>query len=215
MTYRLFNYFRSSASQRIRIALYHKNIPFEYVSVHLVHGGGEQKKDEYVARNPMAQVPTLEVVENGVTSWLSQSIAVLEYLEEKHPEPAMLPEDAILRARVRELSELVNAGIQPHQNLTPIARIDALSPGAGRAHAKLHNEIGLAALEKRVLETAGKFCVGDQLTFADACLIPQLAAARRFEVDVRAYPTLLAIEAYCETLPAFQKAAPAAQPDAS
>lgn len=213
-TLRLFSYWRSSASWRVRIALHHKRIPFEYVAVHLVEG--QQRSDEHRARNPMAQVPALELELSGRRVIVAQSLAILELLEEQFPEPALLPRDPYLRARARELAEIVNAGIQPHQNLTPMQRIDALSPGAGKANAKHWNEVGLAAYEARARDVAGRFSVGDAPTFADCCLVPQLYGARRFGVEdlEQRYPTLLRIEAACAELPAFRAAHPDAQPDA-
>ena len=222
MTMRLFNYFRSSASFRVRIALALKNIPYEYVPVHLVRGwvdpltgmnGGEQFGAAYQAQNPMAQLPTLELTLNGKTLLVSQSIAIMELLEELYPEPSILARDAFLRARTRELAEIINSGIQPHQNLAPMKRIDALQAGAGKANAQHYNRLGLAAYEERVKETAGKFSVGDAPSMADICLYPQLITARRFEIDLAPYPTLLAIEAACREVPAFIAAAPDKQPD--
>ncbi len=137
-------------------------------------------------------------------------------LEELFPTHPLLPKDAYLRARARELAELVNAGIQPHQNLTPMARIDALSKGAGRAHAIHFNEAGLRAFEERVKETAGKYCIGDTPTFADCCLVPQLYSARRFEIDVAGhFPTLTRIDVAMAELPGVFAAHPDRQPDAS
>jgi len=211
---RLYSYWRSSASWRVRIALHWKGIRFEYAPVHLVQG--EQRSAAHHARNPMEQVPALEVEFEGTRRTIAQSLAILEFLEECFPEPPLLPRDPFLRARVRELAEVVNSGIQPHQNVTPLKRIDALQDGAGKAYARHFNEVGLAALEERIRETAGRFSVGDQPTFADCCLVPQLYSARRFEVpDLEArFPTLLRIEAACNELPAFQLAHPDRQPDA-
>ena len=214
MTIKLYNYWRSSASWRVRSALHLKGIAFEYVSVHLVEG--EQRAADHHARNPMDQVPALELELGGRRVVVAQSIAILELLEELHPEPALLPRDPYLRARTRELAEIVNAGIQPHQNLTPMARIDALSAGAGKLHARHFNEVGLAAYEARAKDTAGRFSVGDSPTLADLCLIPQIYSARRFEVpDLESrFPLLMRIEAECNALPAFRAAHPDAQPDA-
>ena len=211
---KLYNYWRSSASWRVRIALGIKGIPYEYVPVHLVRG--EQRGAGHHARNPMDQLPALEVEVEGRTVVLAQSMAILEFLEERYPTPALLPGDALGRARARELSEIVNSGIQPHQNLTPMQRIDALSEGAGKAHARHFNEVGLSALEARVQETAGRFCVGDAPTFADLCLVPQLYSARRFglaDLETRC-PTLLRIESACQELEAFRAAHADQQPDA-
>ncbi|MBX7196064.1 MAG: maleylacetoacetate isomerase [Sandaracinaceae bacterium] len=210
---RLHNYFRSSASYRVRIALAYKNVPYEYVAVHLVKNGGEQLQAPHHAKNPMDQVPALELVLDGTSRVVAQSVAIIELLEELFPEPALFPKDAFLRARTRELVEIVNSGIQPHQNLAPMKRIDQLAAGAGRLHAQHYNRLGLAAYEERVKETAGKCSIGDEVSAADLFLYPQLTTARRFEIDLAPYPTLLAIEAHCKTLPAFQAAAPDKQPD--
>jgi maleylpyruvate isomerase len=211
---KLYNYWRSSASWRVRTALHLKGIPFEYVSIQLVKG--EHKTGAHHARNPMEQLPALELELDGTTRVVAQSMAILELLEERFPEVPLLPSDAFLRARCRELAEMVNSGIQPHQNLGPLNRIDALQAGAGKAHAQHFNDVGLAALEERVKETAGRFCVGDRPSFADICLVPQLYSARRFEVADLAtrFPRLLAIEAACAELPAFRAAHADAQPDA-
>ncbi len=209
----LYNYWRSSASWRVRIALHMKGLTFEYVPVHLVQR--EQKSLEHHARNPMEQVPALELELGGRRVLVTQSIAILELLEELYPNPPLLPADPYLRARTRELAEIINSGIQPHQNLSPMQRIDELAPQAGKAHAKYFNELGLAAFEERVRDIAGHFCVGDAPTFADLCLIPQLNAARRMgveDLDTRC-PTLLRIEATCSELPAFRNSHSDAQPD--
>lgn len=215
MTMRLYNYWRSSASWRVRSALHLKGIAFEYVPVHLVQG--EQRSAEHQARNPMEQVPALELELPGRGRVVvTQSLAIIELLDELHPEPALLPRDPYLRARARELAEIVNAGIQPHQNLTPMGRIDALQAGAGKLHARHFNDVGLAAYEARAKDVAGRFSVGDSPSIADLCLIPQIYSARRFEVpDLEArFPLLMRIEAACNALPAFQAAHPDAQPDA-
>lgn len=210
---RLYNYFRSSASYRVRIALALKGVPYEYVPVHLVRGGGEQRAPAHHARNPMDQVPALELVLDGTPRVVAQSVAIVELLDELFPEPPLFPADPFLRARTRELVEIVNSGIQPHQNLAPMKRIDALVEGAGKLHAQHFNRTGLAAYEERVKETAGAFSIGDAVTAADLFLYPQLTTARRLEIDLSPYPTLLAIEARCREIPAFQSSAPEKQPD--
>ena len=215
MSTKLYNYWRSSASWRVRGALHLKGIAFEYVPVHLVEG--EQRSAAHHERNPMDQVPALQLELPGRGPVVvAQSMAILELLEELHPEPALLPRDPFLRARARELAEIVNAGIQPHQNLTPMRRIDTLREGAGKLHAQHFNEVGLAAYEVRAKDTAGRFSVGDTPTIADLFLVPQLYSARRFEVpDLESrFPLLTRIEAACAALPAFQAAHPDAQPDA-
>jgi len=209
---RLHSYFRSSSAWRVRIALAWKGITHELVPVHLVRGGGEQRKPEFLAKNPMAQVPVLEISEPGGTFRLTQSMAILEYLEERFPEPPLLPRDPEQRARVRELSELVNSGIQPLQNLVLRKALHQ----AGIAPEPLVEKFitsGLQALEARAVSTAGRFLVSDSVTFADIYLVPQLHASARFGVDVFAFPTLRRVAEACEALPAFQAAHPNAQPD--
>lgn len=208
----LHSYWRSSASHRVRIGLGLKQLPYDYVAVNIV--AGDQFADAYRARNPISQVPTLEVTEDdGARAALTQSLPILEYLEERWPDPPILPRDPYLRARARALAEIVNAGIQPLQNLTTLKRIKAL--GADDA-AWIRPFIihGLAAFAAGVAEVGGTFCVGDFPTVADASLIPQLIAARRFQVDLEPYERLLAIEAHCLALPAFADAMPHHQPDA-
>lgn len=216
---KLFSYWRSSSSWRVRIALAFKGIDYAYEAVHLVQNGGEQHADSYRARNPMKQLPTLEISTEGGTQHLAQSMAILEYLEETHPEPALLPADPFLRARARQLAEIVNSGIQPLQNLHLMQRLKASfevegEPVDARAWCAPFIADGLRAYETLAAETAGNFSVGDDLSFADLCLIPQLYNARRFSVDLSAYPLLLQIEQNCQALNAFKKSHPDAQPDA-
>ncbi len=223
----LHNYWRSSASHRVRIALGLKQLAYEYVVVNIVKR--EQHVDAYVMRNPMAQVPALEVTEDdGSIHTIHQSLPILEYLEERFTGPGsvpILPRDLYLRARARGLAEIVNSGIQPHQNLTTTDKIKAL--GADEAvWTKGFITDGIAAFARATAETAGQFCVGDTPTIADCCLIPQLASARRFGVlgptgflpSAAGRPDdlnrLLEIEARCLALPAFVNAAPDRQPDA-
>ena len=220
---RLYGYWRSSASYRVRIALALKGVTYEYVPVHLVRDGGEQRAADYRAKNPMAQVPTLEL-EADLDEWegpegavvrLSQSIAILEWLDETYPTPPLLPKKALDRARARELAEIVNSGMQPLQNLPLMAELKRLGgDAAGPAFARAANEHGLAALEAKALVSAGKCLVGDDVTIADVCLVPQLYGARRFGVDVAAYPTIARVEAGLVALPAFAAAHPDRQPDA-
>lgn len=208
----LHNYWRSSASFRVRIGLGLKRLPYEYVAVNLLTD--EQRGDAYRTKNPMAQVPALEIVEDdGTRRTLTQSLPILEYLEERWPEPAILPRDPYLRARTRGLAEIINAGIQPLQNLTTTRRIKAL--GADEvAWVQAFISDGLAAFSRAIEDTAGTFCVGDSATIADCCLVPQLVAARRYHVDLTPHERLLAIETHCLTLPAFAEAMPHHQPDA-
>lgn len=209
---RLHSYFRSSSAWRVRIALGVKGLTHELVPVHLLRAGGEQRSPEFVAKNPMAQVPVLELSEPGETFRLTQSMAILEYLEERFPDPPLLPRELELRARVRELSELVNSGIQPLQNLVLRKALHQAGIKPEPFVAKFITS-GLQALETRAVATAGRFLVSDSVTFADIYLVPQLHASARFGVDVSAFPTLLRVERECEALPAFQAAHPNAQPD--
>lgn len=220
MTYTLYNYWRSSASWRVRIALAHKNLPYEYLAMSLVEDGGHQFRAEYRAKNPMAQLPTLAFPSDGGTVELAQSLAIMEYLDEVHPEPPLLPRDPVLRARVRQLAEIVNSGIQPLQNLMVTNHVEALA-GGGEAGVRAKNAWllhflthGLIALEAVARPLSGKFLVGDTVSLADICLVPQLYSARRFAVPLDAYPTLTRVDALCATLPAFVAAHGEHQPDA-
>ncbi len=211
----LHNYCRSSASHRVRIALALKELAYEYIPVNIVKDG--QFADAYRAMNPSAQVPTLEIFEDdGTVRMLTQSLPILEYLEERFPQHPIMPNDLWLRARARTLAEIVNSGIQPHQNLTTKKKLKAAGVDDTGYVAGFITE-GLAAFTQAMAETAGKFCVGDSPTIADCCLIPQLASARRLNVDIAHIAhigQLLAIEERCSALPAFAAAMPDQQPDA-
>ena len=177
---KLYNYWRSSASWRVRIALAYKGIAYEYVAVNILPAVGDNRQEAYRALNPMAQVPTL-VLDDG--RQISQSLAILEYLEELAPKPSLLPADPYLRARARQLAELVNAGIQPFQNLPTLKLFSDGGLDAKKTAADFIAR-GLDALQASAEPTAGTFLVGDAPSFADVCLAPQLNAARRFELDV-------------------------------
>jgi len=209
----LHSYWRSSASHRVRIGLGLKQLAFEYAAVHIVHGG--QFADAYRAKNPMAQVPTLEITaDDGTAIRLTQSLPILEYLDERWPEHPLLPRDAYLRAKARGLAEIVNAGIQPMQNLAVMRRVKKLG-GDEIAWVQAFIATGLKAFARITDETAGAFTVGDAPTLADICLVPQLGTARRFKVELDStFDRLLAIEARCLALPAFANAMPERQPDA-
>jgi maleylpyruvate isomerase len=207
---KLYSYFRSSSAWRVRIALAYKNIAFEQAFVRLSRG--EQNQADFMQLSPLSQVPVLEVMQGGQRQLITQSIAILEYLEETHPAPHMLPGDAVLRARVRELAELVNSGIQPLQNLKTQEELQAHGVDATPV-ARTFIARGLRALEQLAQSRAGRFLVGDEITFADACLIPQLAAARRYGVDVEPFALLRRVEQECEPLPYFRAARPEAQAD--
>jgi maleylpyruvate isomerase len=206
-----YDYWRSSSAWRVRIALHFKGIPFERRVVNLIKDGGEQHADAFRALNPSRQVPVLIPDRSGRA--ITQSMAIIAYLEEQFPAPPLLPADPWLRARARQLAEMVNAGIQPHQNLAGLERLQAMGVDA---KAWAHENIlrGLAALEAASQETEGTFLVGDAASIADVYLVPQLYSARRYSVDLAPYPTLLRVEATCARLPAFAAAHADTQSDA-
>jgi maleylacetoacetate isomerase len=211
---KLYDYFRSSAAYRVRIALNLKGLAPERAFVHLRKG--EQRAEEYLSLNPQGLVPSLVTDEGDV---LTQSIAILEWLDETHPKPPLLPADAAGRARVRSLALAIACDIHPLNNtrvqhyLTGTLGVtDAQKDGWTRYWI----DTGFEAIEARLASDAatGRFCHGDAPTIADVCLVPQMTNARRVEFDFAPYPTLLRIEAACAALPAFAAAAPAKQPDA-
>jgi maleylpyruvate isomerase len=213
MTFRLYGYWRSSSAWRVRIGLALKGIPYEHAVVNLLEG--EQFRSEHLARNPTGQVPVLEVVEGGRTLRLVQSMAILEWLDERIADPPFLPPDLDGRARVRALAEHVNSGIQPLQNAVVLRTLKEKSPGYEKEFARLFNARGLDALERAVADGgAGRFCHGDAPGLADIFLVPQLHSARRFGVDLAPYPRLRRIEEACAALAPFQAAHPDRQPDA-
>jgi maleylpyruvate isomerase len=214
MALTLYTYFRSSAAYRVRIALQLKGIDAEYAFVDLRRDGGDQKKPEYVARNPQRLIPLL--VEDDFV--LNQSLAILEYLEERHPLPPLLPGDARGRAHVRALACMVCCDVHPLQNMRVqeyIKREFGRGEKAVLAWVQHWIDDGLTALETMLAGGPRAFCHGDSPTLADVCLIPQLNNARRYGCDLTRYPTLTRIEATCRALDAFERAAPERQPDAS
>ena len=213
MTLRLYSYWRSSSAWRVRIALALKGLGHELVPVNL--GAQEQFQDAHLARSPMGQVPVLEVVEGGRTLRLPQSMAILEWLDERFTDPPLLPADLDGRARVRALAEHVNSGIQPMQNALVLRLLREKVPGWDREWARTFIARGLDALERAVADGgAGRFCHGDAPGLADCYLVPQLYNARRFGVDVAPYATLRRVEEACAALAPFQAAHPDRQPDA-
>ena len=210
---KLYSYFRSSAAYRVRIALNLKGQGYEYVPVHLRKG--EQSAVPYREMNPQGLVPTL-VDDRGS---FTQSLAIVEYLDERYPEPALLPKAPEARARVRAIAMAIACDIHPLDNLRVLrylTRTIGASEEAKDGWYRHWIDLGLAALETQLAgETAtGAFCHGATPTLADICLVPQLANARRSEIPLDAYPTLTRIEAACNALPAFAAAAPDRQPDA-
>ncbi len=213
MTLRLYTYWRSSSAWRVRIGLALKGLGHELVPVDL--SAQEQFGDAHRARNPMAQVPVLEVAEGGRTLRLPQSMAILEWLDERYPEPPLLPADLDGRARVRALAEHVNSGIQPLQNALVLRLLREKVPGWDKEWARSFIARGLDALERAVGDGgAGRFCPGAAPGLADCYLVPQLYNARRFGVDVAPWATLRRIEEACAALAPFQAAHPDRQPDA-
>jgi len=209
----LYDYWRSSSAWRVRIALHFKGIAFERRVVNLIKDGGEQHTDAFRTLNPLGQVPVLVTEEKDGARTITQSMAIIGYLEETVPVPPLLPADPWLRARARQLAEIVNAGTQPLQNLTVLDHVEA--QGLDReAWARHFIARGLAALEAASQETEAKFLVGDAPSIADLYLVPQLYNARRWKVDLAPYPTLVRVDATCAGLPAFVAAHPDAQSDA-
>jgi maleylpyruvate isomerase len=211
---KLYNFFRSSASYRVRIALNLKGVQYEYVPVHLRRGGGEQYTAAYTALNPQSIIPTLE--DEGRV--LTQSLAIVEYLEERYPEPPLLPRDPADRATVRSMALAVACEVHPLQNLRVLNYLkDVLHRPEEELNMWSRHWIvqGLTALEQMVrkVPNRGTFCFGDTPSLADLCLVPQLVNARRFGCDLSACPTLVQIDAGCCALPAFAQAAPENQPD--
>jgi maleylpyruvate isomerase len=212
---KLYSFFRSSASYRVRIALNLKGLTYEQIPIHLRRAGGEQFAVSYKAINPQGLVPTLD--DGGQI--LTQSLAIIEYLEERYPKPPLLPTDSADRARVRSMALIIACEIHPIQNLRVLVHLKSnlrQSEDDLNRWARHWIDLGLSALEQMTVSTPkrGKFCFGDTPTLADICLVPQLANARRFGCDLSVYPTLLQVETACNALPAFANAAPERQPDA-
>jgi maleylacetoacetate isomerase len=208
---KLYSFFRSSAAYRTRIALNLKGIAYETVSVHLTKGGGRQFAPEYRAINPQARVPAL-MVDGGV---LTQSLAIIEYLDETHPEPPLLPADPIARAHVRAIAQAIACDIHPLNNTSPLFYLkntlkhDQDTINAWYAHWVT---VGFEAIE--TLLRPGPYAYGTQVTLADVCLVPQVANARRFNVPLDKFPKIGAVDAACLKLPAFDTVRPENQPDA-
>lgn len=210
---KLYGYWRSSAAYRVRIALNLKGLSAEQEFVALPTG--DQRSADYLAVNPQGLVPTL--IDGDVR--LSQSLAILEYLDEVHPRPALLPGDPAGRARVRQLAQVIACDIHPIDNLKVLnfltGELGVSADGRLTWYRHWVNQ-GLTALEGLMAQNpaTGRFCHGDQPSLADLCLVPQLYNARRFDMDLSPYPTVQAIDAACLSLDAFAKAAPDVQPDA-
>jgi maleylpyruvate isomerase len=212
---KLYSYFRSSASYRVRIALNLKNLPYEYAPVHLLRDGGEQLKPAYRQINPDAIVPALIDDDQHV---IVQSLAIIEYLEETHPEPPLLPKSPVDRAHVRSLALQVACEIHPVDNLRVLKYLKhtmRVEDEAKDAWYRHWIETGFDTLEQRLAHDSrtGKLCYGDTPTIADLCLVPQIFNAQRFKIDTARYPTIQRIYDYASQLDAFARAAPGVQPD--
>ena len=208
---KLHGYFRSSAAYRVRIALNLKGLQPAHLPHHLRKG--EQCAPAYLAINPQGLVPTLEGDDGAV---LTQSLAIIEWLDETHPNPPLLQKDPLRRAKVRAFALAIACDVHPVQNLKVLARLRQLGVAEEKVTewAAWANREGLAACEALIAHEPGPFCFGDKPSIADLCLVPQLANARRFGVDVSAYPRLLKAEAAAKEMKAFADAAPDKQPDA-
>jgi maleylacetoacetate isomerase len=208
----LYTYFRSSAAYRVRIALNLKGLTPEMVSIHLQKEGGLNRKPQFRAVNPQMRVPALKLDGGDV---LIQSLAIIEYLDEVHPQPPLLPRDSIERAKVRALAQVIACDIHPLNNVGPLRY---LKRELGQPQEKIdtwyHHWIldGFDAVE--ALIAAGPYAFGNEVTLADVCLVPQVYNARRFKVPLERFPKIVAVEAACRKLAAFERAAPENQADA-
>jgi maleylacetoacetate isomerase len=209
---KLYSYFRSSAAYRVRIALNLKGIAYETTPVHLIKDGGHNKRPEFRAINPQMRVPAL-VTPSGET--LIQSLAIIEYLDETHPQPPLLPRDPIARAKARALADLIACDIHPLNNTSALRYLkNVLGQQQSVIDAWYHHWIieGCEALE--ALVEPGPYACGNAVTIADICLVPQLYNARRLKVPLDRFPKITAVDATCMKLAAFDRARPENQPDA-
>ncbi|KAM6274149.1 maleylacetoacetate isomerase [Porphyrio hochstetteri] len=201
----LYSYFRSSCSWRVRIAMALKGIAYDLVPVNLLKDGGQQFSAEFKAVNPMRQVPALKI--DGIT--LSQSLAIIHYLEDTRPNPRLLPQDPKKRAQARMIADHIASSIQPLQNLKVLQQIGEKK----MEWAQNCIVSGFQALEQILQHTAGRYCVGDEISMADLCLVPQVYNAERFKVDMGPYPTITRINKALLELEAFKVSHPSRQPD--
>lgn len=211
---KLYSYFRSSAAYRVRMSLNVKAITYETVPVHLVRDGGQHKQPAYRAINPQMRVPALELDDGTI---LTQSPAILEYLEELFPDPALLPADPALRAKVRAVADIVGCDIHPLNNLSTLqylkTELDHDQATVDRWYAHWITQ-GFEAIEALIAPYAGPFAFGKTPSLADLYIVPQVYNARRFKVPLEAYPAIRAADAACADVPAFAAAAPDRQVDA-
>jgi maleylacetoacetate isomerase len=208
----LYSYFRSSCAYRVRIALNLKATPYTLVPIHLLKDGGIQHSERYKLLNPSRQVPTLA---DG-DAIIGQSMAILEYIEEKFPHPPLLPKASTDRAIVRQMCEVVNSGIQPFQNLSAMQFLERELKLSVDDRQKWTNEWinrGLQSLEDLLQLHSGKYCFGDQITLADCLLVPQIFSSLRFKVDISPFRKCVEVNDRCLKLTDFLKASPERQPD--
>jgi maleylacetoacetate isomerase len=209
---KLYSYFRSSAAYRVRIALNLKGIGYETQSIHLVKDGGHNKRPEFRAVNPQMRVPVLVTPAGDV---LIQSLAIIEYLDETHPQPPLLPKDPLARARVRALAELIACDIHPLNNTSPLRYLKNNMAQQQSAIDEWYRHwvvTGFEALEELI--TPGPFACGSEITMADLCLVPQVANARRLNVALERFPKIVGVDRACHAIAAFDRARPENQPDA-
>ncbi len=211
----LYDYWRSSAAYRVRIALNLKNLDYCQQSVHLVRDGGEQKMPAYRAINPQGLVPTLQAGDKTLT----QSLAIIEWLDEKYPGPALLPAAAVAKAQVRAMALMIACDIHPLNNLRVMSWLKQEAELTDETYMRwYHHWIteGFTAFEKKLElnQSNSRFCYGEQAGLADICLIPQVYNAERFNCDISNFPRIRKISAYCRKIPAFEKALPENQADA-
>jgi maleylacetoacetate isomerase len=208
---KLYSYFRSSAAYRVRIALNLKGIAYETAPIHLVKEGGHNRRPEFRAINPQMRVPVLVTPKGDV---MIQSLAIIEYLDEIQPEPALLPKDPVDRAKARALAELIACDIHPLNNIGPLRYLkNDMGQEQSAIDAWYHHWViaGFEALE--TLMGSGPYVCGEQVTLADLCLVPQVYNARRLKVPLEKFPKIVAADAACQALAAFDRARPENQPD--
>ena len=209
---KLYSYFRSSAAYRVRIALNLKGLAYDMVSIHLTKEGGRQSSPEYRAINPQMRVPSLELADGTV---LIQSLAIINYLDEMHPEPRLLPPDPIVRAQARGIAEIIACDIHPLDNLAPLKYLkNPLGHDQAAIDAWYHHWVivGFDAIEAMI--KPAPYAMGGAVTIADVCLVPQMFNARRLKVPLDKYPKIVAVDAASRKLAAFERARPENQPDA-
>jgi maleylpyruvate isomerase len=207
---KLYGFFRSSAAYRVRIALNLKKLPYEAIPIHLTKDGGRHKSAEYRAINPQMRVPAL-VLDDGET--ILQSLAIVEYLEEKHPSPPLLPKGAVERAHVRAVSQIIASDIHPLNNLVALNYLKKLGHDQASVDEWYRSWVMAGFEASETLLRPGPYCFGAEPGMADLCLVPQVFNARRFKVSLDTFPKIASVEKACARLDAFDKARPENQPD--